>query len=200
MHYRPKYQPHDGYIADANLVMEELHRAEDVLRNLDQNNIAEGVVATSDAAKPSTDIETVTVTHSSGSLLFEELANAWTMPSAVDDKRWRTLVDGVSGDELELTFTTVQPLDLEVDLNGTYASVASSATVEFRLLVDGEPSATRCNKAIVRSAGTAKLVFHVTASFFLLPGNHTVRAQVREWSNQGGTVESASMLGRGFAA
>jgi hypothetical protein len=106
----------------------------------------------------------------------------------------------VSGDALELTFTTVAPLDLEVDLNGTYAGASTAATAEFRVLVDGEPSQSRCNKAIVRSAGTAKFVFHVTASYFLLPGSHTVRVQVREWDNQGGTIESASLLARGFAA
>lgn len=190
MHYKAKHVPHDGFVADADLLMREFNRAQDAASELDQNNFDDVGVLFQHAKSPAASTDGLTFTHDSSLLLTnpnagtaESMTSIGTGTAATVRGEWLPIYDGGgTSNPVSLSFTLPTAmwviLIAQVEYEVASGTSATYYGIRGRMLVDGEPANTSTTSPAVQLAGgSAYWSVYMEEFVFLEPGPHRIEIQ-----------------------
>jgi hypothetical protein len=168
MHYVVKEGISAYLVADADSLMREFYRADEVVNNLDQNNIKTASInydTTFDPAKSATCKRSCTRTHldDASGILYKSLVT----PTPLEDKWVRTTTS--------LTFNLATTTPMSIYTSGTFTSVPAGANDPLRadvaIYFNGERLGVAQCFSAAATAGDAEVPFMVAATALLPAGD-----------------------------
>lgn len=179
MKYVPRYLPSDGYTADVEALLQELHRAEAVVHGLDHENF--GAVDVDRIVDPATSTRAPTLTHRSGSILSMAQTAGHALSVPVDEQRWYGAEDG-AGDllSIELTLDVTTVVFMACSTSWSIPVPTVHACLDLRLLCNGTPGGAIGTDTTPIHAGAAKGHTSVLDYWTLPPGDYVFTAQYKE--------------------
>jgi hypothetical protein len=214
MHYKPKFVFHSGYVANADSLMREFHRAQEVVSGVDQNNLKDLGVAGTLALTPSSNQNTTTFTHDTSLLITdpnpgnpEAMTTITTGSVKTVRGAWIPIYNGAgSSTPVSLEFTVQNAMFMviigQVEWKAAAGTSAAFLGIRLRLLIDGKPSNTIITVPAEQSGSDAYWSACVEECVFLQPGPHIIQmqgAEFRQNDSEIAYVNKRTILAMGFA-
>jgi len=217
MHYKPKFVFHSGYVANADSLMREFHRAQEAVSDVDQNNLKDLGVAGTLALTPSGNQNTTTFTHDTSLLITdpnpgtpEAMTTITTGSVKTARGAWIPIYNGAgSSTPVSLEFTVQNAMFMVIIGQVEWKAAAGTLPltpyrgIRLRLLIDGKPSDTVITVPAEQNTGSdAYWSACVEECIFLQPGPHIIQmqgAELRQNDSEIAYVNKRTILAMGFA-